>query len=151
MTSVQYEIFDDLLIGIHEGHAARRLGTGPALSRLQPWVAKYGDNGRAHTLKELREYHWSYFRRDPAEYLRIGWTPASSSRSRRRRPRRCAPGWRELGLLPHREGRVLVGSRAALRSSAGSDRQLDGERGPLSRRAAHSDAASCATTICLAM
>jgi len=24
----------------------------------------------AHTLKELREYHWSYFRRAPADYLR---------------------------------------------------------------------------------
>jgi len=71
MTAVQYEIFDDLLIGnfmkvtLHGGWGPDRL-----YPDFSPWVAKYGDNGRAHTLKELREYHWSYFRRDPAEYLR---------------------------------------------------------------------------------
>jgi len=71
MTAVQYEIFDDLLIGnFMKVTLHGDWGPGLLYPDFTPWVAKYGDNGRAHTLKELREYHWSYFRRDPADYLR---------------------------------------------------------------------------------
>ena len=71
MTAVRYEIFDDLLIGnfmkvtLHGEWGPDRL-----YPDFSPWVAKYGDNGRAHTMKELREYHRSYFRRAPGDYLR---------------------------------------------------------------------------------
>ena len=71
MSAVRYEIFDDLLIGnfmkvtLHGEWGPERL-----YPDFTPWVAKYGDNGRARTLAELREYHWSYFRRAPAGYLR---------------------------------------------------------------------------------
>ena len=71
MTSVKYEIFDDLLIGnfmkvtLHGEWGPNRL-----YPDFSPWVAKYGDNGRAHTMKELREYHRSYRERAPGDYLR---------------------------------------------------------------------------------
>lgn len=71
MTAVGYEIFDDLLIGnfmkvtLHGDWGPDRL-----YPDFSPFVAKYGDNGRAHTMKELREYHRSYFRRARADYLR---------------------------------------------------------------------------------
>jgi hypothetical protein len=38
--------------------------------RTSVGVAKYGDNGRAHTLEDLRQYQRSYFRRAPADFLR---------------------------------------------------------------------------------
>jgi hypothetical protein len=71
MTAVKYEIFDDLLIGnfmkvtLHGDWGPDRL-----YPDFTPWVAKYGDNGRAHTLKELREYRRSYFHRARGDYLR---------------------------------------------------------------------------------
>jgi hypothetical protein len=71
MSAVNWEIFDDLLIGnfmkvtLHGEWGPRGL-----YPDFTPWVAKYGDNGRAKTLSELREYHRSYFRRAPAEYLK---------------------------------------------------------------------------------
>lgn len=71
MTTVQYEIFDDLLIGnFMKVTLHGDWGPGRLYPDFSPWVAKYGDNGRACTMKELREYHRSYFRRAPAEYLR---------------------------------------------------------------------------------
>jgi hypothetical protein len=45
-------------------------GPGRLYPDFAPWVAKYGDNGRARTLPELREYHLAYFRRAPAGYLK---------------------------------------------------------------------------------
>ena len=71
MAAVRYEIFDDLLIGnFMKVTLHGEWGPGRLYPDFSPWVAKYGDNGRAHTLKELREYHRSYFRRAPAEYVR---------------------------------------------------------------------------------
>jgi hypothetical protein len=71
MTAVQDQIFDDLLIGnFMKVTLHGDWGPGRLYPDFSPWVAKYGDNGRAHTLKELREYHWSYFWRAPADYLR---------------------------------------------------------------------------------
>jgi hypothetical protein len=71
MTSVGYEIFDDLLIGnfmkvtLHGDWGPERL-----YPDFAPWVVKYGDNGRAHTVKELREYARSYRDRAPLDYYR---------------------------------------------------------------------------------
>jgi len=59
MTAIQYEIFDDLLIGnfmktvLHGG--VRKL-----YPDFTPYVAKYGDNGRAFSLSELQEYFRFY-------------------------------------------------------------------------------------------
>jgi hypothetical protein len=71
MSAVSWEIFDDLLIGnfmrvtLHGEWGPDRL-----YPDFAPYVAKYGDNGRAKSLSELRNYHRKYFRRDPASYLR---------------------------------------------------------------------------------
>src|SRR5207253_7883503 len=71
MTSVQYQIFDDLLIGnFMKVTLHGEWGPGRLYPDFSPWVAKYGDNGRAHTMKELREYHRSYRERAPGDYLR---------------------------------------------------------------------------------
>jgi hypothetical protein len=71
MTAVKYEIFDDLLIGnFMKVTLHGEWGPGRLYPDFSPWVAKYGDNGRAHTLKELREYRRSYRERAPADYLR---------------------------------------------------------------------------------
>lgn len=59
MTAIHYEIFDDLLIGnfmktvLHGG--VRKL-----YPDFTPYVAKYGDNGRAFSLGELQDYFRTY-------------------------------------------------------------------------------------------
>ncbi|WP_129646114.1 MBL fold metallo-hydrolase [Peristeroidobacter agariperforans] len=59
MTAIQYEIFDDLLIGnfmktvLHGG--VRKL-----YPDFTPYVAKYGDNGRAFSISELDAYFRGY-------------------------------------------------------------------------------------------
>lgn len=59
MTAIQYEIFDDLLIGnfmktvLHGG--VRKL-----YPDFTPYVAKYGDNGRAFSVNELHHYFRTY-------------------------------------------------------------------------------------------
>lgn len=64
MTCLEYEIFDDMLIGnymkttLHGGVA----GLYPDFS---PYVAKYADNGLAKSRSELRSYFLHYFLRDP--------------------------------------------------------------------------------------
>lgn len=64
VTALKYEIFDDLLIGnfmkttLHGKWPATRL-----YPQFAPYVAKYADNGRARTAKELREYFAEYRRR----------------------------------------------------------------------------------------
>ena len=71
MTALKCEIFDDLLIGnFMKVTLHGEWGPGKLYPDFTPWVAKYGDNGRAKTMKELREYHRSYFRRAPGAYLR---------------------------------------------------------------------------------
>jgi hypothetical protein len=61
MTAVRCEIFDDLLIA----NFARTTLHGDVQSLypdFTPYVAKYGDNGRAFSAKELREYFRVYRR-----------------------------------------------------------------------------------------
>jgi len=71
MTAVKYEIFDDLLIGnFMKVTLHGDWGSGRLYPDFTPYVAKYADNGRAKTLSELRRYHYAYFRRDPAGWLR---------------------------------------------------------------------------------
>lgn len=71
VTAIQYEIFDDLLIGNFMKTTLH--GQWPA-SRLCPdfttFVGRYADNGRAKTLDEIEEYFRQYRRQFPLEYLR---------------------------------------------------------------------------------
>jgi hypothetical protein len=71
MAAVEWEIFDDLLIGnfmkttVH-GDARQ----GALYPDFSPYVAKYGDNGGARTRRELDGYFRTYWTRDPLGYLR---------------------------------------------------------------------------------
>jgi hypothetical protein len=71
MTAVQYEVFDDLLIGnfmkttLHGQFGEERL-----YPHFSPYVAKYSDNGKARTHEELEAYFKAYRRRAPLDYFR---------------------------------------------------------------------------------
>ena len=63
MTALEYEIFDDLLIGnFMKTTLHGDVGLYPDFS---PYVAKYADNGGAKSKAELRSYFLHYFLRDP--------------------------------------------------------------------------------------
>lgn len=71
LTAVRYHVFDDLLIGNFMRTTLHGdFGPGRLYPDFSPYVAKYGDNGRARTREELRHYFWSYYRRDPLGCLR---------------------------------------------------------------------------------
>jgi hypothetical protein len=71
MQSVEWKVFDDLLIGnfmkctLHGDWGPLRL-----YPDFTPWIAKYADNGQACTLKELEAYFSAYKKRDPLGYVR---------------------------------------------------------------------------------
>jgi len=71
MTSVRYEIFDDLLIGNFMKTTLHgrwpKTGLYPDFS---PFVAKYADNGLAKSREELRSYFKTYRERALVDYLR---------------------------------------------------------------------------------
>jgi hypothetical protein len=71
MQAVQFEIFDDLLIG--NFMKTRLEGKWPYTGLcpdFTPYVAKYADNGRAKTREELERYFCEYQKRAPLDYLR---------------------------------------------------------------------------------
>ena len=71
MQAVQFEIFDDLLIG--NFMKTRLEGEWPQTGlypEFTPYIAKYGDNGRAKTHEELKMYFREYKNRAPLDYLR---------------------------------------------------------------------------------
>ena len=65
MTAVEYQVFDDILIGnfakttLHGGWSGKR-GTAALYPDLGPYWTKFGDNGGARTATELRDYLWAY-------------------------------------------------------------------------------------------
>ena len=59
MTAVRYEIFDDLLIG-NFVKTVLHGGVRSLYPDFTPYVAKYGDNGRAFSVGELHDYFQSY-------------------------------------------------------------------------------------------
>jgi hypothetical protein len=67
VTALEYEVFDDLLIGnfmkttLHGRWPNSRL-----YPHFSPYVAKYADNGRARTAEELHAYFAEYRRRTGA-------------------------------------------------------------------------------------
>jgi hypothetical protein len=70
MTAVDQEIFDDLLIGnFMKTTLHGSWEKGGLASDFTPYVAKYGDNGRARTREELEVYLRDYRRRANLEWL----------------------------------------------------------------------------------
>ncbi|HEU5336248.1 MAG TPA: hypothetical protein VFU27_09805 [Terriglobales bacterium] len=67
MTAVEYQVFDDLLIG--NFMKTTLIGCESLYPHFTPIVAKYADNGRAQSSAELRRYFWEYFKRAPLELL----------------------------------------------------------------------------------
>ncbi len=84
MEAVKYEVFDDLLIGnftrttLHGPWSAD--GLYPDFS---PVVAKYGDNGRAHSREQLEQYFEAYRRRAGWDWFR--WRLESGAKHQLRR------------------------------------------------------------------
>jgi len=65
--ALEYEIFDDLLIGNFMKTTLHGKWSGSLLyPHFSPYVAKYADNGRARTPEELRAYFAEYRRRTGA-------------------------------------------------------------------------------------
>ena len=64
MRAVEWEIFDDLLIGNFMRTTLHgRWPTSGLYPGFTPYVTKYADNGRARTPEELRTYFAEYRRR----------------------------------------------------------------------------------------
>ncbi len=71
MTAVQFEIFDDLLIGnFMKTTLIGAWGRGRLYPDFTPYVAKYADNGMAKTKTELEAYFAEYRKRALFDYVR---------------------------------------------------------------------------------
>jgi hypothetical protein len=71
MTAINFQIFDDLLIGnFMKTTLHGKFGNAPLYPDFTPYVAKYADNGGARSKEELAEYFKKYRQRAPFEYLR---------------------------------------------------------------------------------
>ncbi|GIX49587.1 MAG: hypothetical protein KatS3mg131_3798 [Candidatus Tectimicrobiota bacterium] len=70
MTAIEYEIFDDLLIGnFMKTTLHGKLQVPQFRQDFTPYVAKYADNGLAKTHEELQAYFREYRRRNPVHFL----------------------------------------------------------------------------------
>jgi hypothetical protein len=67
MTAVQYEVFDDLLIGNFMKTTLH--GCESLYPHFNPVVPKYADNGHAQTREEVERYLATYRSRAPIEYM----------------------------------------------------------------------------------
>ena len=76
MTALRYEIFDDLLI-VNFVKTTLHGGLRSLYPDFTPYVAKYGDNGRAFSVAELDNYFQSY--RDQSGFQ--GWLDHVRARS----------------------------------------------------------------------
>lgn len=71
MKAVEYEVFDDLLIGNFMRTTLHGTWKEPFLyPDFNPVVPKYADNGRAKSQGEVDEYFAEYRRRAPYDYIR---------------------------------------------------------------------------------
>ncbi len=82
MTSINYEIFDDLLIG-NFMKTVLHGGVRSLYPDFTPYVAKYGDNGRAFSAAELNAYLRAY-RKDSGFHGWLEQVRVDSSRKLRR-------------------------------------------------------------------
>jgi len=83
MTAINYEIFDDLLIG-NFTKTVLHGGVRSLYPDFTPYVAKYGDNGRAFSVGELHDYFLAY-RKDSGFYGWLDQVRVDSSRKLRRK------------------------------------------------------------------
>ncbi len=67
MTAVEYQVFDDLLIG--NFMKTTLIGCKSLYPHFTPVVAKHADNGKAQSRSEVRRYFWEYFKRAPLEFM----------------------------------------------------------------------------------
>ncbi len=67
MTSINYEIFDDMLIGNYM--KTKIIGAKSLYPNFTPFVTKYGDNGGAKTFSDL-QYYFDYYKINSANYWR---------------------------------------------------------------------------------
>ena len=67
MNSIRNEIFDDMLIG--NFMKTTLVGSKSLYPHFTPYVAKYGDNGTAHTDSEIKDY-FNYYKLNSADYWR---------------------------------------------------------------------------------
>ena len=97
MQSLEWQIFDDLLIGnfmkttVHGKFADK--GNPALYPDFTPFIAKYGDNGLCHSAEDLARYAAAYQERG---FYAPGPSPATASCSppRASGPSRCAAGRR---------------------------------------------------------
>jgi len=82
MTAINYEIFDDLLIA-NFMKTVLHGGVRSLYPDFTPYVAKYGDNGRAFSASELQDYFRAY-RKDSGFYGWLEQVRVDSSRKLRR-------------------------------------------------------------------
>ncbi len=84
MTAIEHEIFDDILIGnfakttLHGNWHAQ--GTEALYPDFNPFIGKYGDNGRAHSKVELSAYFAEYRRRGFFGFRTTAATPQELAR-----------------------------------------------------------------------
>lgn len=87
MTAINYEIFDDLLIGNFMRTTVHGNASPDALyPDFTPFVGKYADNGYARSEAELRAYFAAYRGRAPLEYFRHRMARQSAAVVRRMLP-----------------------------------------------------------------
>lgn len=71
MTAVQYEIFDDLLIGnFMKTTMHGKWGPMKLYPDFSPYLVKCGDNGRAKSDRQVAVDMESYWKRETADYLK---------------------------------------------------------------------------------
>jgi hypothetical protein len=83
MTAISYEIFDDLLIS-NFTKTVLHGGVRSLYPDFTPYVAKYGDNGRAFSTSELQDYFRAY-REDAGFHGWLDQVRVNSSRKVRRK------------------------------------------------------------------
>ena len=84
MTSIEHELFDDLLIGNFMRTTLHNVeGLYP---HFTPYVAKYADNGGAKSKREVEAYFGHYYMRDPIAHTLKRFSTASETVVRRTLP-----------------------------------------------------------------
>src|SRR5207244_3163647 len=74
VTALHYEIFDDLLIGnFMKTTLHGSWGPGRLYPDFTPFVAKYADNGRAKSERELADYFKAYRKRALLDFLKYSF------------------------------------------------------------------------------
>ena len=103
MAAIRGRVFDDMLIGNYMRTTQHgSVPAPPLMSNFTRHVAKYADNGGAHTRRELSQYMAEYRRRAPVEYLLGQLAEFALSCKNLHRPgsivHRTAKAWFHLGL-----------------------------------------------------